>query len=68
MTAELALDRLVGIGVRAEVDRAALVAAPVQLLAQVRRGVFLVEELGLEIEAGGKIHVLMARAGRSSCG
>src|SRR5688572_8518105 len=57
------LDRLVRVGIGAQVDWAAYVGAPVQLLAQMCRSIFLVEKARFEVEAGRKVQVLMARTG-----
>ena len=57
----LALDRLIGVGVRAERDRAAVVAGRGELLAQQRRRVVLGEDPRLEVESAGVAEVLVER-------
>src|SRR5690606_17395782 len=59
--AQLALDRLIRVGIRAEHDRARTVAWFAELLLEQRRRVALVEEPRLEIEAGRQIDVRVAR-------
>src|SRR3546814_19199663 len=60
---QLALDRLVGIGIGAERNHRTLVARLAQLGIEQRRSIRLVKQLGLEIEARRKGEKL----GRASC-
>ena len=60
--AELALHRLVGIGRRADVDRARPVRTRRELLAQPLRGVDLGDDLGFEVEAGRQAEVAVRRS------
>ena len=59
---ELALDRLVRIGIDAERDRLRDVAWPGQLLAQQLRRIGLGKQLGLEIQARRQVQIGMRRA------
>lgn len=59
----LPLDRLVRVGVGAQVDRRAHVARFAQLLRKHVGGVGLGNQLGLEIEAGGKVPIGVRGAG-----
>ena len=61
--AEAALDRLVGIGVGAERDGTWPVPAPGELPFEQFGRILLVEQPGLEIEAGRKVQPRVARAG-----
>jgi hypothetical protein len=63
---ELALDRLIRVRARADVDRLADIAAPSQLRIEQLRGVLLVEKLRLEIEPGATDSRTSGRDGRSS--
>ena len=58
-----ALQRLVGVRVRAERNRPADVARPRQLLLQQPGGILLDEYLGLEVEPGRQAQMAVARAG-----
>src|SRR5690606_7022597 len=58
---QFALDRLIGIRIRAEHDRARTVAWFAKLLLEQRGGIALVEQPRLEIEAGRQIDVRVAR-------
>ena len=60
---EIALDRLVGVGVGPQRDRGALVSRLAELRAQQGRGVRLEHEPGLEVEAGREPEVSVARPG-----
>ena len=61
--AQAAFDRLVGVGVGAEGDRAGAVAGAGELGAEESGGVGLDEDLGLEVEAGGEAPESVARPG-----
>jgi len=60
--AVLAFNRLVRIGAGANIDDLRAIPAPRQLLLEQLRRIDLVEELGLEIQAGGQIQVGVRRA------
>ena len=59
----LLLDRLVWIGVAADVDRLALVVLPREFVAEDFGQVGLGEELGFEVQAGREVEVGVGRAG-----
>jgi len=61
--APLLLDRLVRIGVAADVDRLAGVVLLRQLVAEDLRQVDLGEQLRLEVQAGGEVEVAVRGAG-----
>src|SRR3546814_6244253 len=59
---QLALDRLVGIGIGAERNHRTLVARLAQLGIEQRRSIRLVKQLGLEIEARRQVEISVAGA------
>ncbi len=63
--AEPALDRLVGVGGRADVDRRRLVGAAGERFAQALRGVDLGDDLRLEVEPGREVEVAVRRPGEA---
>ena len=58
----LALDRLVGVGRRPDVDRLAAIAGCRELVSQQARRVLLEEEPGLEVDARRQVHVAVVRS------
>ncbi len=62
---QLALDRLVGVGIDADCNRPTAVTGLAQLVIQQRRRVRLAEQPGLEIEAGRQAEISVRRPGEA---